>query len=217
MPCPIACTNCRLLRDSIRVLLGQQGAVFSERTRYLPAFRAWRRRQHLKASLPHHRQDIQLKIGFGDLALAHDVEYAEPDIRLPAGGGNAEPIALEAAGQITAAANPFLAADRGVQVGAFVDAAHEDVRLVLEIGKGVKQGRPEAGDGVFRAKQLVDGRRNVPIHVIVNGGSHRLRNILAADMVQLLPEIPDRFFVLLIQLCIHHHPSIIILPLSPGR
>ena len=86
-----------------RVLLGEQDAVLRQRRRDLAAFSARRRRQRLITGLPHDRQDIQLQIGFGDLALAQHIKDAEKDIRFSVGGRDAQPVLDEGTGQIAAA------------------------------------------------------------------------------------------------------------------
>ena len=79
------------------------------------------------------------------------------------------------------------------------DAAHEDIGREFEIGEGMGKRQPETRNQTIDADNLIDGRGGVPIDVIVNGGANRIRQVVDADMIQLLPVVPDDLFILLIE------------------
>ena len=63
----------------------------------------------------------------------------------------------------------------------------------------MQQRQPEAGNEILCADNLIDGRGAIPIDIIVDGGADEVRHIIDADVVELLPVVPDGVFVLLVQ------------------
>ena len=186
-----------------RVLLGKQNAVFGDGTGNLAAVKTGRRRQHLITGLPHDREDVILDVALSDFTLAHHVELPEPDIGKLARGRDAEPIVDECAGEVAAAGDPLAAGFARPFRQARFDAAHEDVGSDFEVGEGMQQRQPEAGNEILNPDNLIDGRGAIPIDIIVDGGADGCGHVVNANVVELLPVVPDGIFVLLVQVVRH--------------
>ena len=67
----------------------------------------------------------------------------------------------------------------------------------------MQQRQPETRNEIFNAEDLIDGRGTIPIHISMDGGADGGGQVVKADVVELLPIIPDDFFISLIQLAGH--------------
>ena len=61
----------------------------------------------------------------------------------------------------------------------------------------MQQWQPEIRDQSFRADNLINWRRSIPVHIIMNSVTDHVGHVFHTHMIEFLPKVPHFFLILL--------------------